>query len=185
MPAATAAAEPELDPPGVCARLWGLRAGEGSKKANSVVCTLPRMTAPCALSASTISASLLAGGAEARERLLARVGRPSTSMMSLIATGTPCSGPADAALGRLALALGGNGKGALAVHLAPALHVRIGFRDAIEIAARERDRRQRPAGDGGRQLAHPPRIGDVARLRCGHCFPSSLAQPPGAPCVLT
>ena len=31
MPAATAAAEPELDPPGVCARLWGLRAGEGSK----------------------------------------------------------------------------------------------------------------------------------------------------------
>jgi hypothetical protein len=89
--------------------------------------------------------------------------------------------PADAALGRLRLALGGNGKGALAVHLAPALHVRIGFPDAIEIAARERDRRERPAGDGGRQLAHPPRIGDVARLRCGHCFPSSLAQPPAAP----
>jgi hypothetical protein len=58
MPAANAAAEPELDPPGVCLMSCGLRAGDGSKKANSVVCALPTTMAPAVFKDSTISASL-------------------------------------------------------------------------------------------------------------------------------
>ena len=41
MPEATAAAEPEEEPPGVWARLCGLRVEPGWKKANSVVTDLP------------------------------------------------------------------------------------------------------------------------------------------------
>ena len=44
--AATAAAEPLLEPPGVCAVFQGLRVGEGSAVANSVVTVLPRIIAP-------------------------------------------------------------------------------------------------------------------------------------------
>ena len=48
MRAATAAAEPLDDPPGVCSRFQGLRVTAGSAKANSVVAVFPRMTAPAA-----------------------------------------------------------------------------------------------------------------------------------------
>ena len=44
--AATAAAEPELDPPGVRLRFHGLRVTGGSKLANAVVTVLPRKTTP-------------------------------------------------------------------------------------------------------------------------------------------
>ncbi len=60
MRAATAAAEPEEEPPGVCAVFHGLRVGPGSKYANSVVCVLPRMTAPAARSRATAAASSVA-----------------------------------------------------------------------------------------------------------------------------
>jgi hypothetical protein len=46
IPAATEAAEPLDDPPGVCATFHGLRVPRGSDAANSVVTVLPRMTAP-------------------------------------------------------------------------------------------------------------------------------------------
>src|SRR5438132_329207 len=46
MPAATAAAEPLEDPPGVWPELCGLRVLPGVRVANSVVTVLPRMTAP-------------------------------------------------------------------------------------------------------------------------------------------
>src|ERR1700686_5282622 len=46
MPAATAAAEPEEDPPGVWAGLRGLRVAAGCRLASSVVTVLPRMRPP-------------------------------------------------------------------------------------------------------------------------------------------
>ncbi len=46
MPAATAAAEPEDEPPGVCARSSGLRVGEPSRDANSAVTVLPTTSPP-------------------------------------------------------------------------------------------------------------------------------------------
>ena len=54
---------------------------------------LASTTAPAARSAVTTSASAVAGARSCRARLLQRVGRPSTSITSLIATGRPCSGP--------------------------------------------------------------------------------------------
>ena len=57
MPAATAAAEPEEEPPGVCSGLRGLRVLPGVKVASSVVTVLPMMTAPARRSAVTQAAS--------------------------------------------------------------------------------------------------------------------------------
>ena len=46
MPAATAAAEPDEEPPGVCAGLCGLRVAAGTIEANSVVTVLPSTMPP-------------------------------------------------------------------------------------------------------------------------------------------
>src|SRR6266511_3352944 len=53
MPAATAAADPLDDPPGVWAGLCGLRVLPGVRLANSVVTVLPMITAPAARSRAT------------------------------------------------------------------------------------------------------------------------------------
>ena len=57
MPAATAAAEPLLDPPGVRLRSHGLRVPAGWVAANSVVTVLPMMIAPASRNAATVAAS--------------------------------------------------------------------------------------------------------------------------------
>src|SRR5215510_4212095 len=44
--AATAAAEPLLDPPGLCSRFHGFRVGPGSRFANTVVTVFPSTMAP-------------------------------------------------------------------------------------------------------------------------------------------
>ncbi len=97
-PAQTPAPEPEDDPPGWWPGFHGLRAGGNGKSklgppiANSCVDSLPRITAPAWRNLDTTTASDAA-------TLLSRifewqvVGRPATSMMSLMPTGTPCSGP--------------------------------------------------------------------------------------------
>ena len=90
--AATAAADPDDDPPGVCPSDHGLRVGAGSRYANWVAWVLPRMTAPAARSRATSVASL-DGNVCAKAAAPARVGMPATSMMSLTPTGTPWSGP--------------------------------------------------------------------------------------------
>src|SRR5437870_12084684 len=54
---ATAAAEPDDEPPGVCCRFRGLHVGPGWKVANSVVTVLPTTTAPAALATATQAAS--------------------------------------------------------------------------------------------------------------------------------
>ena len=58
MPAATAAAEPDDDPPGVWTRLRGLRVAAGSSDANSVVTVLPRTSPPARWISMTIAASV-------------------------------------------------------------------------------------------------------------------------------
>src|SRR5205823_2658165 len=76
-PAATAAAEPLLEPPGVWLRLYGLRVGPGSIQANSAEIVLLRMSAPALRSRVTHAASGAAkssvGSCEP-----ACVGKPST-----------------------------------------------------------------------------------------------------------
>ena len=57
MRAATPAAEPLLEPPGVCAVFQALRVGEGSPLANWVVMALPIMTAPAWRNSATEWAS--------------------------------------------------------------------------------------------------------------------------------
>ena len=57
---ATAAADPELEPPGVCALFHGLVVGPASPMAKAVVTVLPVTIAPAALSCATDVASLLA-----------------------------------------------------------------------------------------------------------------------------
>ena len=58
IPAATAAAEPDDEPPGVWARLRGLRVRAGSSEANSVVTVLPRTRPPARRISMTIAASV-------------------------------------------------------------------------------------------------------------------------------
>src|SRR5258708_12749373 len=97
IPAATAAARPQVEPPGVRLRSHGLRvaaADAGSVNgqiASSGSCVLPMMTQPAARSRTTSSSSAAAGSGDvAAEPAL--VGSPATSTLSLIATGTPASG---------------------------------------------------------------------------------------------
>ena len=92
MPAATAAAEPEDEPPGVCSRLRGLCVLPGVKVASSVVTVLPMMTAPARRSA-VMQAASAAGCRPSWARQPFSVGMSEVSMMSLMPTGTPCSGP--------------------------------------------------------------------------------------------
>ena len=60
MPAATAAADPADEPPGVWARLRGLRVADGTSEANCVVTVLP-MTMPPAWRVSTTALASAAG----------------------------------------------------------------------------------------------------------------------------
>ena len=100
-PAATAAAEPEEEPPGVCAGVAGLRVGPGCKKASSVVTVLPRISAPAAFSRATTKASSR-GTRPASSAVPFSVGIRAVSMMSLSPTGTPCSGPIGRPVARCA-----------------------------------------------------------------------------------
>src|SRR5262245_45447653 len=86
--AATAAAEPAEEPPGVWLRFHGFRVGAGSRYANSVVTVLPSTIAPAARIRATAAASAL-GRVWANERAPPVVGMPATSKMSFTPTGTP------------------------------------------------------------------------------------------------
>ena len=101
-PAAAAAPEPPLEPPQTRSVDQGLRAGPkcglvvSAPYANSCVLSLPITIAPAARSRRTASASL-PGTFWRRISEAAVVGVPATSITSLTATGTPCSGPAGGA----------------------------------------------------------------------------------------
>ena len=101
-PAATAAAEPELDPDGLRSSACGLPVCPPSelqplldwvdrKLAHSDRLALPRITAPAWRSLLTRKASPVSAPSRAGEPAVA--GSPVTAMLSLISTGMPCSGP--------------------------------------------------------------------------------------------
>ena len=92
MLAATAAADPLDEPPGVCAGSCGFRVLPGVRVANSVVTVLPMMTAPAARSSDTTEASR-DGVRPACSTEPFSVGMSAVSMMSLMPTGTPCRAP--------------------------------------------------------------------------------------------
>ena len=88
MPAATAAAEPLDDPPGVRAELWGLVVGPARAIAYSVETVVPMMTAPAVRSRCTTIASR--EGVRNRCTSVPSVHlRPATSIVSLTAIGIP------------------------------------------------------------------------------------------------
>src|SRR5215208_7021873 len=97
-PAATRAAEPPLEPPGVRETSQGLRVMPVSGPCvmpfhpNSGVDVLQKNTAPASRSRATpgVSSAL---GAVAVACEPKRIGQPATCALSLIATGTPSSGP--------------------------------------------------------------------------------------------
>ena len=99
MPAATAAAAPPDDPPGVLAGFQGLRVMPVSGlsvtpfQPNSGVVVLPSSTASASRSRATTGASSFHGplGSTVFEPL--KVGQPLVSSRSLIETGTPSSAP--------------------------------------------------------------------------------------------
>ncbi len=97
MPDATAAAEPPDDPPGVRVGSHGLRvtpfaalAVQG-KIISSGTFVIPIGIAPAARSLRTTSPSAVSGGRYERDPRV--TDWPATGMSSLIATGTPASGP--------------------------------------------------------------------------------------------
>ena len=153
MPAATTAAGPALDPPGVWDRSCGLRVGGGpSKYANSVVCALPTNDG--------------AGGAQLRDdlrvdagcrRLLAgalpaRVGKPATSITSLMATGMPCSGPRTLPAARSSLSTSACAARAVAVDDAPALDRVLDRVDPAQARLQHLANAKAPVCDGGRDV---------------------------------
>jgi hypothetical protein len=91
--AATLTAEPLDEPLAVRERSHGLQVGEGSRPANWVVCTLPRMMAPASRSPAMHVAST-PGSRSRNGSKLAQVGSPRVKMRSLTEIGMPQSGPA-------------------------------------------------------------------------------------------
>ena len=99
MPAATAAPEPPLDPPGVHFVFQGLRVMPWSSlsvtpsQAYSGVCVLPISTAPAFFKRSTTIASTRVFEICSGAREPFRVGQLLVSVTSFMATGMPSSGP--------------------------------------------------------------------------------------------
>src|SRR5688572_32953626 len=104
-PAATAAADPPLEPPGVRSVAHGLRTGPYAEfsfddpMANSSQFVLPTMIAPADSSFST-TVALYGGWKLSRMRDEAVVRTPLTQRLSFKATGTPASGPSVAPAAR-------------------------------------------------------------------------------------
>src|SRR5437016_4618245 len=97
-PAATAAADPPLDPPGTRVGSWGLRVGPKAEfsveepMANSSRFVLPITIAPAARRRVTTVASY-GGRQPSRMRDAQVVGTPRVHRLSFSAIGTPARGP--------------------------------------------------------------------------------------------
>ena len=111
IPAASAAADPPLDPPGVFEKSQGLRVMPLSGQSvtpfqpNSGMVVLPMTIAPASRARATEGESSLSGvsGSDSLEPL--SVAQPVASMASFTVIGTPSSGPAGAPCDHLASAL--------------------------------------------------------------------------------
>src|SRR3984957_8769037 len=103
--AATAAAEPPDEPPGIRVRSHGLRLGPKAEfsveepMANSSKLVLPMMIAPACRS-RLVTVDSYGGCQPARMREPQVVGMPTVVKRSLTATGTPASGPSGAPVRR-------------------------------------------------------------------------------------
>jgi hypothetical protein len=97
MPAATATADPPLEPPEMCSRFHGLREGPKAEfsvddpMANSSQLVFPMTTAPAA-SSLLITVASYGGTNVSSIREAAVVAIPRVMMLSFTATGTPASG---------------------------------------------------------------------------------------------
>src|SRR5947209_16294054 len=97
IPAATAAAEPPLDPPGVTAGSQGLRVVPHARvevkhtEPNSGDAVLPTTTAPACRRRATSSSSRVTAGLSLKSRDPFDVGSPAPSRRSLTPIGTPAS----------------------------------------------------------------------------------------------
>src|SRR5688572_28805547 len=104
MPAATAAAAPPEEPPGVLAVFQGLRVMPVSGlshtpfQPNSGVVVLPRITAPCSRTRAVAGASSVHGPWASTVFEPRSVGQPLVNRISLIDSGTPSSSPFAAPL---------------------------------------------------------------------------------------
>ena len=92
MPAATAAAEPEEEPPGVCSGLRGLRVVRGCEGGKLGRHRLAQDDGAGAAQRRD-AGGIRVGWRPLRARQPFSVGMSAVSMMSLMPTGTPCSGP--------------------------------------------------------------------------------------------
>ena len=101
-PAATAAAEPLDEPPGVCAGFQGLQVGPGWRHANSVVTVLPVTKPPSERNRATTQASA-AGTWPAWIRDPFAVTMSAVAIKSFTPNGIPARGPAAAASGKAGL----------------------------------------------------------------------------------
>ena len=159
MPAATHAADPDDEPPGVRVVSQGFHVGAGSAMVSSVEWVLPTMTAPPRRSASTWAASM-AATLPANMRLPTSVGRPATSKQSLIPTGSPSTAESGLPSRQRALAASAACARALEIEAHEGLDRGLQLGDAFETALEicRADCRARP-----RTQPAPRRSTDSAR----------------------
>ena len=150
-PAAAAAPDPPLDPPGVRSSAHGLRVtpkagvSVNGQIVSSGTFVLPMTTAPAARRRRTTSASR-GRGVRSEASVPRAVASPATSVSSLIATGTPSSGRASprAAAG---VGLVGLGERALGEDDAVGVELRVEAVDAVERRAHDLARGHLARGD--------------------------------------
>ena len=136
-----------------------------------MVTVLPRMTAPAERSAAMQAASA-SGWRPLKNAEPCSVGMSAVSMMSLMPTGTPCSGPMPLPALRASSAALACASARSRIEKRPGLHLRLERGDAVEAGADQRLRRDLAAGDGGRSRGGGQGVEIGARLK------GSLAQLP-------
>ena len=167
-PAATAAAEPDDEPPGVRPGAAGLRVGAGCMKASSVVAVLPRISAPAAFSRATTKASSR-GTRPASSAVPFSVGIRAVSMMSLTPTGTPCSAPTGRPVARCASSAFAWARTKLRVEPGPGADLGLGRLDAGDQRLGEaRPPCSAPAGEPVAQLDRAEVGGRLGRPGAPH-----------------
>ena len=155
-PAASAAALPPLEPPGVVSGSHGLRVIPYSGlsvtpfQPNSGDVVWTGSTAPLRRSAATAEPSSSHGPAGSIAREPRRVGQPRAGYASLTATGTPSSAPIGAPL--LPALRGGAGLGQRALGVDEAERVVVIGLDARQQRFEDLDRRQAPLAERSQEL---------------------------------
>ena len=154
---ATAAAEPDEEPPGVCAGLCGFFVRPGWRLANSVVTVLPSRIAPSALRQGD--------GGGVGQRLVRLVDRRAVGRRLVAGIDDVLHAHRDAvqqALAWSAIEQSGAFEGSIARQMRPGEHLGVALVDAFEMGAHDRLGGHRPGIDPLREF------GGGERVRCGH-----------------